>query len=183
MGSPKRLVQPWRSYGTHLVLRGSWTKDTTRNEEESPVPEARADTSITTAPARITILAYLQRTRWRRPGWNREPVLCWSSWCTLRDLGKAGVSRRMRKDCTVGQQHRELEAARVAIVSLLAVTTDEQIRAVETALKGLEPMYERARGALDEMRIAGRHRRPTGGQGQDMRQAIEAHLARLDRSR
>ena len=86
----------------------------------------------------------------------------------------------MRKDRTVGQQDRELDAARVAIVSLLAVTTDAQLRSVETALEALEPMYDGARAALDEMRIAGRHRRPTGGQDQDMRQAIEAHLARLD---
>ena len=93
------------------------------------------------------------------------------------------MSRRMRKDWTVGQQHRELEAARVAIVSLLAVTTDEQLRSVKTALEALEPMYDAARGALEEIRIAGRHRRPTGGQDRDMRQAIEAHLARLDKAR
>jgi hypothetical protein len=89
----------------------------------------------------------------------------------------------MRKDCTVGQQHRQLEAARVAIVSLLAVTTDEQQRSVEIALEALEPMYDSARAALEEVRIAARHRRPTGGQDRDMRQAIEAHLARLDKAR
>jgi signal transduction histidine kinase len=89
----------------------------------------------------------------------------------------------MQKDGNVDQQHPELEAARVAIVSLLAVMTDEQLRSVETALEALEPMYDAARAALDEMRITGHHRRPTGGQDQDMRQAIEAHLARLDKAR
>ena len=86
----------------------------------------------------------------------------------------------MRKDGTVDQEDRELEAARVAIVSLLAVVTDEELRSVETALEALAPMYDAARAALLEMRIAGRHRRPAGGQEQDTREAIEAHLAMLD---
>ena len=89
----------------------------------------------------------------------------------------------MRDDRTVDQQHRELEAARVAIVSLLAVMTDEQLKSVETALEALAPMYDEARAELEKMRIAVRHRRPPGGQDQDMRQAIEAHLAMLDKTR
>jgi hypothetical protein len=36
---------------------------------------------------------------------------------------------------------------------------------------------------LEEMRLAGRHRRPTGGHDQDLAQAIEAHLARPDKAR
>ena len=135
------------------------------------------------APARITTLACSRWARRRRPGPNRGPALSRSSWCTLRELGEAGVSRRMRKDWTVGQQHRELEAARVAIVSLLAVTTDEQLRSVKTALEALEPMYDAARAELEDMRIAFRRRRPAGGQDQDIRQAIEAHLAMLDKAR
>jgi hypothetical protein len=89
----------------------------------------------------------------------------------------------MRKDRTVDQQHRELQGARVAIVSLLTVMTDEQLRSAETALEALAPMYDAARAALEEMRIAGRHRRPTGGQDQDARQAVKAHLAMLDKAR
>ena len=83
----------------------------------------------------------------------------------------------------VDQQQRELEAARVAIVSLLAVMTDEQLRAVETALAALAPMYDAARAELEDMQIAVRRRRPAGGQDQDIRQAIEAHLAMLDKAR
>jgi hypothetical protein len=89
----------------------------------------------------------------------------------------------MRDDRTVDQRHRELEAARVAIVSLLAVMTDEQLRSVETALEALAPMYDAARAELEKMQIAVRHRQPPGGQDQDMRQAIEAHLAMLDKTR
>jgi hypothetical protein len=84
---------------------------------------------------------------------------------------------------TVGQQDRELDAARVAIVSLLAVTTDEALRSVETALKALAPMYDAAQAALEEMQIARRHRRPTDGQDQDTSEAIEAYLARVDKAR
>ena len=89
----------------------------------------------------------------------------------------------MRDDPTVDQQHRELEAARVAIVSLLAVMTDEQLKSVETALEALAPMHDAARAELEKMRIAVRHPQPPGGQDQDMRQAIEAHLAMLDKTR
>ena len=89
----------------------------------------------------------------------------------------------MREDRTVDQQQRELEAARVAIVSLLAVVNDQQLKAVETALEALAPMYDAARAELEEMRIAVRQRRPSSGQDQDIRQAIEAHLAMLDKAR
>lgn len=83
----------------------------------------------------------------------------------------------------VDQQQRELEAARVAIVSLLAVITDEQLRSVEIALEALAPMYDAARAELEHMRVALRRRRPAGGQDEDIRQAIEAHLAMLDKAR
>ena len=83
----------------------------------------------------------------------------------------------------VDQQQRELEAARVAIVSLLAVMTDEQLSSVETALAALAPMYDAARAELEDMRVALRRRRPADGQDEDIRQAIEAHLAMLDQAR
>jgi hypothetical protein len=83
----------------------------------------------------------------------------------------------------VDQLNRELEGARVAIVSLLAVVTDEELRSVETALEAVAPMYDAARAALDEMRIAGRHQRRTDGQDRDTREAIEAHLAKLEKPR
>lgn len=78
---------------------------------------------------------------------------------------------------------RELEAARLAIVSLLAVVTDEQLRSVETAFEALIPIYDRARAALEEIRVARGRRRPTGGQDKETRNVIEAHLATLDKPR
>ena len=170
----------------HLVgddIRASWTEKTMPWRRSCWCPRIARRFDNQRAPARITTLACSRWARRRRPGPNRGPALSRSSWCTLRELGEAGVSRRMRKDWTVGQQHRELEAARVAIVSLLAVMTDEQLRAVDTALAALAPMYDAARAELEDMRIAFRRRRPAGGQDQDIRQAIEAHLAMLDKAR
>lgn len=54
---------------------------------------------------------------------------------------------------------RELDAARLAVVSLLAVMTDEQFRGVETALLSVAAMSETSRAALEELRTArGRER-------------------------
>jgi hypothetical protein len=93
------------------------------------------------------------------------------------------VPRRLGKSEIVDQLNRDLEAARVAIVALLAVVTDEELRSVETALEALAPMYDAARTALDEIRMAGRHQRLTDGQDRDTCEAIEAHLAKLEKPR
>lgn len=52
------------------------------------------------------------------------------------------------------QVQGELEAGRVAIVSLLAVITDEQFRSVEMALEALGEMSETASAALNQLRLA-----------------------------
>ena len=49
---------------------------------------------------------------------------------------------------------RELEAARLALVSLIAVAADEQLRSVEATLEALAPSSETTRAALDELRIS-----------------------------
>ena len=49
------------------------------------------------------------------------------------------------------QLQRELDAARLAVVSLLAVMTDEQFRGVETALLSVAAMSETSRAALEEL--------------------------------
>jgi hypothetical protein len=75
----------------------------------------------------------------------------------------------------VDQIHGELEAARLAIVSLLAVMTDEQWSSVETALEALQTMSDTAPAALDELRRA-RSRRGTSAGGDQMLRAPEARL-------
>ena len=57
------------------------------------------------------------------------------------------------------QLQRELDAARLAVVSLLAVMTDEQFRGVETALLSVAAMSETSRAALEELRTAGGRKR------------------------
>jgi hypothetical protein len=79
--------------------------------------------------------------------------------------------------------NRGLESARLAIVSLLAVMTEEQLRAVETALEALAPIYDRGRAALEEIRAARLNPRPAGGEDKETRNAIEAHWATLDEAR
>ena len=59
-------------------------------------------------------------------------------------------------DVTHEQLRQELDATRLAVVSLLAVMTDEQCRAVETALMAVAPMSEISRAALEELRTARR---------------------------
>lgn len=76
-----------------------------------------------------------------------------------------------------------LEGARLAVVSLLAVITEEQLRSVETALEALGPMSDAARLALVEIRSQRHHRRVSGGQDEETREAIEAHLATRDEAR
>jgi hypothetical protein len=82
----------------------------------------------------------------------------------------------------VDQLQGELEAARLAIVSLLAVMTDEQFTSVETALDALEAMSDTAAAALDELRLARSRRDPAGG-GDEMLRALDAHLAMRDQRR
>jgi hypothetical protein len=84
---------------------------------------------------------------------------------------------------TVSQSEEALEAARVAVVSLLAVITDEQLKAVETALEALAPTFAPAQAALKEMRIAHGNRQPLRDQDQEMRHAIESQLATLGKPR
>jgi hypothetical protein len=81
---------------------------------------------------------------------------------------------------TPDQVNRELEVARLAIVSLIAVMTAEQLRSVETGLEALAPMHDRGRAALEEIRAARQGRRPEDGPDEETRDAIEAHLATLD---
>lgn len=61
-------------------------------------------------------------------------------------------------DVTRAQLQRELDATRLAVVSLLAVTSHDQFRAVEQALMALAPMSEISHAALEELRTA-RHER------------------------
>jgi hypothetical protein len=55
-------------------------------------------------------------------------------------------------DIAYEQLQRELDGARLAVVSLLAVLTDEQFRGVEKALMSVAPMSETAGAALQELR-------------------------------
>jgi hypothetical protein len=84
---------------------------------------------------------------------------------------------------TLDQVQRELEAARLAIVSLLAVITNQQVGSVETALEALAPMYDAARPALEEIRSQRRRRRATDGRDHKTREAIEAHLTTREETR
>lgn len=77
---------------------------------------------------------------------------------------------------------RELEAARVAIASLLAVMTDEQVRSVETALSAIGPMSDMAPAALDELRSAQSRRRTAAGEDEMLR-ALEVRLATREQHR
>ena len=61
---------------------------------------------------------------------------------------------RLTVESTHEQLQRELDAARLAVVSLLAVMTDEQFRGVETALLSVAAMSETSRAALEELRTA-----------------------------
>jgi hypothetical protein len=77
----------------------------------------------------------------------------------------------------VDQVQGELEAARVAIVSLLAVMSDEQFSSIETALEALATMSDTVSAALEQLRLARGQQRSMDGQDQAMRRAIDARLA------
>jgi hypothetical protein len=83
----------------------------------------------------------------------------------------------------VDRLNAELEGARVSIVALLAVLTDEQLKAVETALTALAPISDRARAALGELRLARDSQAAGRGAFHDVRRAIEARLAMPDHRR
>ena len=59
-------------------------------------------------------------------------------------IGEAGC-RGNSRNTGVDQVQGELEAGRMAIVSLLAVMTDEQFRSVEMALEALGEMSRQRR--------------------------------------
>jgi hypothetical protein len=82
----------------------------------------------------------------------------------------------------VDELETELEAARLAIVSLLAVMNDEQIESVKTALEALAPMSDAAQAALAELRSSRDYRRSRSGQEHEMRRAIAAQLAMPEQS-
>jgi hypothetical protein len=65
-------------------------------------------------------------------------------------------------DIAYEQLQRELDGARLAVVSLLAVLTDEQFRGVEKALMSVAPMSETAGAALQELRTPGGRQRLAG---------------------
>ena len=48
----------------------------------------------------------------------------------------------------------ELDAVRLALVSLIAAVPDEQLRSVEAELVALAPRSDTSRAALDELRIS-----------------------------
>jgi hypothetical protein len=81
----------------------------------------------------------------------------------------------------VSQLQGELEAARLAIVSLLAVMTDEQFRAVATALEAVEGMSDTAAAALDELRLARSRRKDA--RGDQTLTSLETLLATRDQQR
>jgi hypothetical protein len=73
----------------------------------------------------------------------------------LRRSGDGGVEIPA-VDVTHEQLQRELDATRLAVGSLLAVTSDEQFSAVEKALMAVAPMSEISQAALEELRTARR---------------------------
>jgi hypothetical protein len=77
----------------------------------------------------------------------------------------------------VDQVQGELDAARVAIVSLLAVMSDEQFSSIETALEALATMSDTVSAALEQLRLARGQQRSMDGQDQAMRRAIDGRLA------
>ena len=81
----------------------------------------------------------------------------------------------------VDELKEELEVANLAIVALLAVVTEEQFGAVETALEALLGMFDAAGAALEKLREAHDPKRPVRGEEQVWRQSVETHLAMRER--
>jgi hypothetical protein len=82
----------------------------------------------------------------------------------------------------VDQLQRELEAARLAIVSLLAVMTDEQWTSVETALQALQTMSDTTQAALNELRHV-RSQLDAACGGEQIVSALEERLRRYGQKR
>ena len=53
---------------------------------------------------------------------------------------------------------RQLDGARLALVALLAVITDEQLRSVKAALEAVDGLSESSHAALKELSTAGGRR-------------------------
>jgi hypothetical protein len=51
----------------------------------------------------------------------------------------------------VDRLERQLDGARLVLVALLAVITDEQFRSVKAALEAVDGLSETSRAALDEL--------------------------------
>jgi hypothetical protein len=85
----------------------------------------------------------------------------------------------------VDQVQEQLEAARLAIVSLLAVMTDEQLEAVETAMKALAPISDTASRASEELQVLRGRRLPAAGKDEPAEavEAIEQRLTKQEKSR
>jgi hypothetical protein len=92
-----------------------------------------------------------------------------------RDPGKAGSATNIllsvigldqdnggcSRSRTVNQLERQLDAARLALVALLAVITDEQLRSAIAALEAIHSLSETSEAALEELsnaRVADDHR-------------------------
>jgi hypothetical protein len=71
------------------------------------------------------------------------------------DMGPRSRSREVKNvEILAVELMQELDASRLAVVSLLAVITDEQFMAVETALMSVAQGSETSRAALEELRTA-----------------------------
>jgi hypothetical protein len=92
---------------------------------------------------------------------GRDPGKAGSATNTLQrvielDQDNGGSSRSR----TVDQLEAQLDAARLALVALLAVTTDEQFRSAKAALEAIHSLSEASEAALEELaiaRVAGDH--------------------------
>lgn len=93
-----------------------------------------------------------------------------------RSVGRGRGVEAIVETPAVDQLEEELEAARLAIVSLLAVITDEQFRAVETAMEALVSISDPARAALEELRSSRDDRRSARRKDHEMGRAIESLL-------
>ena len=102
------------------------------------------------------------------------PARASTSWTPSK--GAPSIVERLAVD----QSELELEVTDMAIVALLAVVTEEQFRAVETALEALVGTSDGARAALEKLqklREAHGPRRPVRREEQVGQQSIETHLA------
>lgn len=57
----------------------------------------------------------------------------------------------VERQLDAARSERQLEAARLALVALLAVVTDEQLRSVKAALEAVRELSETSHTALEEL--------------------------------